>query len=75
MKQTIDTKATLYDENLNPTPLMSELIKDIRESGIYDVLNKYIEILSPHEIVGFISSDLHNQIAINIIKRRIEKNK
>ncbi len=63
----------LYDENLNPTPLMSEFLNDIRDSGIYDVLLKYRDILPPHEVVGFISSELHCKSAQLTIKKRIRK--
>jgi hypothetical protein len=63
----------LYDENLNPTPLMSEFLNDIRDSGIYDVLLKYRDILPPHEVVGFISSELHYTSVQYTIKTRVRK--
>lgn len=63
----------LYDENLNLTPLMNEFIKDIGDSGIYDVLLKYRDILPPHEVVGFISSELHYTSVQYTIKTRVRK--
>ena len=65
----------LYDENLNPNPLMSEFIKDIRDSGIFDVLAKYREILPPHEVVGFITSELHCKSAMYTIRNRSKNRK
>lgn len=63
--------STLYDEDTNPTPLMHEFLKDISESGIYDVMKKYRELLPPHEVVGFITSDLHQKSAIQTIHKRL----
>lgn len=60
----------LYDESMNPTPLMFEFLNDLQKSGLYDVLKKYHDILSPHEVVGFITSELHCESArITILKR------
>lgn len=61
----------LYDENLNPTPFMSEFIRDIADSGIFDVLKKYRELLPPHEVVGFITSELHCKSAVYTIRNRV----
>lgn len=60
----------LYDENFYPTKLMSEFLTDINNTGIFDVLRKYQETLPPHEVVGFITSKLHRQSAMNTLKRR-----
>lgn len=65
----------LYNENLEPTPLMSEFLDDIRDSGIFDVLEKYIQILPPHEVVGFITSELHCKSAIYTLRQRVKLRK
>lgn len=63
----------LYDENLNPTELMFEFLTDIKDTGIYDVIQKYRKLLLSHEVIGFITSDLHCQSAGQIIRDRVRK--
>ena len=62
-------------ESFNPTVLMSEFIIDIRKTGILDVLEKYQKLLPPHEVVGFISSELHMKSSRLVIKERVKKRK
>lgn len=49
---------------------MEEFSKDIAATGIYDVLVKYRELLPPHEVVGFITSELHLKSSIHTLRNR-----
>lgn len=63
----------LYKENdhHNPTELLLEIFKDIRNLSIKQIFKKYETIISPHEISGLLTQEICVECSKQIIMFRI----
>lgn len=66
-------KQNLLKDDLDVTPLSTELLNDINNCGIRDVINKYSEIIPRYELYGYIVNHLSAIIAAKHIKDRVTK--
>lgn len=60
------------DDHHNPTELLSEIFKDIRDLPIRQVFKKYESIISPHEISGFLTQEISVECSKQIIMFRVK---
>lgn len=65
----------LYDENNhhNPTELLSEIYKDLKDLSINAMYKKYNNIITPHELAGILLQEVSVECSKKVLYSRINK--